>query len=455
MVLVMTAVLAAPGPLQTMAGIRQIQYADLPSDIQKRFAADGIPARDFPGYLRSVETDTERRVSEGEREHLIFYALQSQGFTRRPPIEPAVSARRFVESLTPADRILFLEDPTYQPPAGWPSDERARVAEALSALGRKTSNARLAFFKRLLPETSGALSPDALYPDYVRVVRFLYQKEFASSGVAADIAQLYQTRPHSSDTQIEAGFGVYLGLGTLHALEPDRRINRVLVVGPGLDLAPRTDLVDVVAPQTYQPFAVADAILTLSAGSETDLHIHSVDVNPQVVRVAQLAAREPVTLHLFTGIAETGEQPFSADYRSYVERLGRAIGRATPPPAAIASDRRYRHSIAVRDTVRRALSAERLNIVTERLVDRPGFDLVVITNVLPYFDDRQLALAFSNIAAMLRPSGYLLHNESRAGLAETASSMQIPVLQMRTATIGGSRDRPLYDTVWLHRKSRF
>ena len=100
------------------------------------------------------------------------------------------------------------------------------------------------------------------------------------------------------------------------------------------------------------------------------------------------------------------------------------------------------------------MSAERLNIVTQRLVDRPEFDLVVMTNVLPYFDDRQLALAFSNIAAMLRPGGYLLHNESRAGLAETASSVQMPVLHMRTAVIGGPRDRPLYDAVWLHQKSK-
>jgi hypothetical protein len=267
MMLLLAAIGAATGPSPHAAPrLRHVEYSDLPVEIQQRFAYDGISAPDFPGYLRSLESDTERRLAEGEREHLIFYALQSQRFTRRPRIEPAVSARRFVESLMPADRKLFLEDPTYHPPAGWPSDERARVAEALSALGRKTSDARLAFFKERLPETSGALSPDALYPDYVRVVRFLYQKDFASSAVAADIAQLYQTRPHSSDTQIEAGFGVYLGLGTLHALEPDRRINRVLVVGPGLDLAPRTDLVDVVAPQTYQPFAVADAILTLSAG---------------------------------------------------------------------------------------------------------------------------------------------------------------------------------------------
>src|SRR5207247_8281740 len=117
-----------------------------------------------------------------------------------------------------------------------------------------------------------------------RVARFLYKKEFTSGVTAAEVAPLYQTRAHSSDTQIEAGFGVYLGLGVLHALEPGRRIRRVLVVGPGLDFAPRTDLIDVVEPQIYQPFTIADALLALSISAEADLKVASVDVNPRVVR---------------------------------------------------------------------------------------------------------------------------------------------------------------------------
>jgi SAM-dependent methyltransferase len=95
-----------------------------------------------------------------------------------------------------------------------------------------------------------------------------------------------------------------------------------------------------------------------------------------------------------------------------------------------------------------------LNIITERLVDEAPFDLVVATNVLTYFDDRQLALALSNIAAMLRPGGWLLHNESRAGLVEIAAALDMPVLQMRTAILAGPTDKPLYDVTWLHRRKR-
>jgi hypothetical protein len=446
-----TAVLAAPIALPSQAAnrTRRIEYADLPQALQRRWFTEA----EFTAYVRDVATDTDRRVADGEREHLIYYALQSSSFTTRPRIEPAISGLAFVAQLREPERRRLVEDPSYLPGTGWPPAERARVADLLNALRKGPADARFAYFSELL-SAGAAPSVESLYPDYVRVARFLYRKEFLSGGDAAKVSQLYQGRAHSSDTQIEAGFGVYLGLGIARALEPALHIANVLVIGPGLDLAPRTDLVDVVAPQSYQPFAVADALLALSLTAERDLRIHSVDVNPRVVRFMNGVAREPFTLHVFTGIAATAERPFSADYRAYVRQLGRAIGDEVAPPRAIVSDRRYQHSVAVRSSVARAMSAEQLNIVTSQLADRSAFDLIVATNVLSYFDDRQLTLALVNIAAMLRPGGYLVHNESRAGLVETADAAGLPTLQMRTAVIGGGAERPLYDAVWLHRKGR-
>jgi len=426
--------------------------------VRQVFSAQGLSEGNFAEYVQRVEADTERRVAEGEREHLIHYALQSSRFTDRPPIEPAVSARQFVERLSDDERTRLLQDASYVPRARWPAAERWRVADLLGAFRKEPADARLAYFRTLVRWEQPQAAMDALFVDYVRVAKFLYRKEFQSSSSRADrvaqIAALYESRPHSSDTQIEAGYGVYLGLGTLHALEPTLRIQRALVVGPGLDLAPRTEMIEAVDPQSYQPLAVADALLALSLASERDLHVHSVDVNPRVVSALQNVARAPLTLHLFTGIAETAGQPFGTDYRAYVRDLGRAIGGATVAPRPIAADRHYLHSIAVRPAVTRAMSAGRLNIVTERVVDEPPFDVAVATNVLTYFDDRQLALALVNIAAMLRPGGYLLHNESRPSLIETAARIGLPLQHSRTAVLGGTPAQPLYDTIWLHQKSR-
>src|SRR5262249_30464069 len=217
---------------------------------------------------------------------------------------------------------------------------------------------------------------------------------------------------------------------------------------------PRTDLIDAVDPQSYQPLAVADALLALSLASDANLRVHSVDVDPRVVRAIDASASTPLTLHLLTGMRETTDPPVRPEYREYMRGSGRAIGAATTPPRGVLSDPRYQHSTAVRAPVARALSVDTLNSVTDRLVGEPPFDVAIATNVLTYFDDPQLALALANISATLRPGGYLIHNESRAGLVDTAFMLGLPLLHQRTAILGGPSDRPLYDTVWVHQKNK-
>ena len=95
-------------------------------------------------------------------------------------------------------------------------------------------------------------------------MRFIYQKEFVAQRARPDaVAALYRTRGLSTDTAVEAGYVVYNGLGIVQALDPERRIRRVLIVGPGLDLAPRTGLLEAGPPESYQPWAVIDALLAL------------------------------------------------------------------------------------------------------------------------------------------------------------------------------------------------
>lgn len=436
---------------------RRITFADLSGAAQRRFVANGVGEYEFDAYLSRIAADTDRRVAEGEREHLIHYALQSTRFTDRAPIEPALSARRFVEQLPAGERSRLLDDPAFMPDSGWPAAERDRVADLIEAFDHRASDARVGYFRQLL---GGGKTPRIadLFRDYVRVARFLYLKEWVPAASPSDVARvvrLYQTRPHSSDTQVEAGFGVYLGLGVVRDLESNapRALNNVLIVGPGMDLAPRTDLIDVVPPQSYQPFAVADALLALSLASDANLRLYSADVNPRVVSFLDSMRRDPLTIHWFSGTSETADRPISDDYATYERSLGLAIGEPVRAPHAIASAPRHLRSIAVRPAVTRGMTAGQLNIITERLVDWPAFDLIVATNVLTYFDDDQLVLALSNVAAMLRPDGYFIHNESRSGLAETASSSKLPIVHMRTAVIGGPAGRPLYDAVWLHRKA--
>src|SRR5262249_26181181 len=122
--------------------------------------------------------------------------------------------------------------------------------------------------------------------EYERAMRFLYDKEFVAPrgrDPAGAVESLYHSRGFSTDTAVEAGYIVYLGLAVLKATEPDRRIHRVLIIGPGLDLAPRTGFIDSVPPESYQPWAVIDALVGLGLPTLDDLDVVCADINPRVV----------------------------------------------------------------------------------------------------------------------------------------------------------------------------
>jgi SAM-dependent methyltransferase len=117
-------------------------------------------------------------------------------------------------------------------------------------------------------------------------------------------------------------------------------------------------------------------------------------------------------------------------------------------------DGRLRKRVRVSRAAAHALWAVPLDIVTERLRGQT-FDLVIATNVLPYFDDQELTLAVSNIASVLAPGGVFLHNEARPALDDIGRAVGLAFEHSRHAVVAGVRGAPapLFDSVWLHRKA--
>ena len=440
---------------QTFHHARRVTWTDL-APVHDRLTAAGVPAAAFQGYAERTHDENLRRVREGDLDHLIFYILQSTRFTKLPPIEPALSAKALVDSLDDARRQRFLSASPIDPSA-IAEPVRARVAAFLRAVDADAaSDARLTLFRAIVrttfPDAAGRDS--RLRHEYLRVMRFVYEKEFVAQQAdrrAEAIADLYRTRGLSTDTAVEAGFLVSYGLGIAHSLDPQRRIRRVLIVGPGLDLAPRTALQDERPPESYQPWAVIDALLTLNLARADDLEVVAADINPRVVAHLRRAASEPPTLTLVGEIRETETVTLSEDYRGYVARLGRAIGDVESNVAAGKGGTGTR--IKVKASIAGILTAVPLDIVTERL-EAPPFDLIVATNILPYFDDPQLMLATANIAAMTAPGGLFLHNEARPLLGDLTGALGLPFEQSRhaiVATVRGAK-APLFDSVFIHRR---
>ena len=417
-----------------------VSWADLPATIQTRLEQSGISASAFDGRIAALSREARTRVRQGDLDHLIFYLLQSTHFTRLPPIEPALSARESVAGLK-----------TGSPKGKFPPAVEPRVSAFLQAVDSADRDARLGYFRALLAEAAaGRDRRDVLAFEYMRAMTFLYGKEFMSRSPEAT-ALLYESRGLSTDTAVEAGYSVQVGLGVLKALEPSRRIRRVLIVGPGIDLAPRTGMLESGPPESYQPWAVIDALLSLGLSSVDDLDVVGADINPRVVDHLRAARQAPPVLRLVTGLGESDAVAFSPDYREYFAALGRSIG--TIRPGGKAPSGHLAKTLSVSTKASAALRAEPLNIVTERLAAEQ-FDLVIATNILPYFEHIELVLALANISSMLSPGGVLLHNELRPSLPEDAAAAGLPVEQSRqviVATVKGAP--PLVDTIWLHRKA--
>jgi hypothetical protein len=430
-----------------------VTWADI-APVRALLAAQGISAASFNAYVEKTRNRNGKRVSEGDLDHLVFYMLQSRRFTPLPPIEPALSAKALFGALNDEQRATFLKEST-APSLLVPANVQARAAALIRALESPRADERLLYFRELV-EIASHLRQErlsALIREYIRAMRFVYEKEFVaqkSASPAAQVAALYRSRGLSTDTAVEAGYLVYLGLGVVRSLDPSRRIRRVLIVGPGLDLAPRTALHEEGPPQSYQPWAVIDALVSLGLARLDDLTVVGADINPRVVSHLRRAAAHPPLLRLTSEIRETPGVALTADYRDYFKQLGQAIGTERNT----AGTDRLSKIVQVSSSASRALEAETVDIVTERLTGEP-FDLVIATNILPYFDDGQLMLAMTNVAAMLRPGGILLHNEPRPFLGDITQILGLEFDQSRRATIATVQAAaPLADSVWIHRKSR-
>lgn len=354
-------------PLLLLAA-RPVQYADLPAALREALS---IREAGFPELIRSIEQRTAERLREGESDHRIYYLLQSQRFTTAPRIEPALSAREFHDN---GEKI--------------PRAVARRIQDYLISTPK--------------------MSQPQLEAEYARAMRFLYRKEFASQFPAG----LYQERGLSADASIEANFAVSEALAVLKAL--DRRpLQSILIVGPGLDFAPRTGMLDA-EPRSYQPYAVAAAIARP--------RIQVIDVNPRVV-------------------AYWARPPREVRVRSIVR---------DPTPELAAWLRQLAPGGLLRASGK--VTAERMNIVTHRGEAR--YDLVIATNVLTYFNSTDLGLALANIRAMLREGGWLVHNEARAEVETLGRAAGLEPVQARTVRLSRGGEKPLVDAFVLNRATR-
>lgn len=236
----------------------------------------GFTAANFDRAVTEIDERTARRLRDGEFDHLIYYMLQSRSFTSADPVEPARSATEYMHDATRAI-----------PPAV------ERRMEAFARTLSQPANERQRYFAGLL---TGSDPVPVMRAHYIRGMQFLYRKEIECRAAEVPqncVASAYADRGLSSDTSPSSMEAIRAGLSWLSRNRPAFQARKVLIVGPGVDFAPRTGLREDTPPRVYQPAAVR-ALLAPAL-------VDCADINPRVLAFARDTCGSVYQMNIATG----------------------------------------------------------------------------------------------------------------------------------------------------------
>ncbi|MDQ3255430.1 MAG: hypothetical protein M3R15_16295, partial [Acidobacteriota bacterium] len=126
---------------------RTIRYADIAPALRAPLQQLGVDEQSFDAYITSLNRRTAERETIGENDHLIYFILQSERFTRQSRIEPALSAAEFVRRLSAEEKARYLKEPSFLPPIErLPAMAAERFNDFIKSLKKPGADERLNYF---------------------------------------------------------------------------------------------------------------------------------------------------------------------------------------------------------------------------------------------------------------------------------------------------------------------
>jgi hypothetical protein len=394
--------------------VRFVRFEDA-AETLKLFADAGlstIELKDSAGWndwVRRRDAEVRARLDQGVEDSISNLILYGASYTNLPRIESAESAASEAGELTAA--------------------ARARVHALAVALPNGARNERLRFVNEFLARKGIArVSVEAKLQENLRRLiaeQRAYQEKLKDAEAASDPAAkllaratLFQERGLSADTSLLPNYALEDTLKTMlrkGAIQPGT-IHRILVIGPGLDFTDKRDGYDFYPVQTIQPFAMLEAVARLGLGKAEGISVVTADLNAAVnAHVARLAERgragQPYTVQLPRLVSAEWSPEAVAYWQKFGEILGSPV-KPLPVPASVIDV--TTRAVAIRPRYAAQMRGFDMNLVTQTM-DVPegqGFDLVVATNVLVYYDLFQQALAMGSIAHMMNHGGIFLANHA-------------------------------------------
>ncbi|HJZ64270.1 MAG TPA: class I SAM-dependent methyltransferase [Candidatus Acidoferrum sp.] len=430
----------------------------LPAEL--RGSADGAREKTWNDWAKKRDADIRQRLAQGDADSIVNFLMFGTSFTTAPRLTTA-QLRSISAEAGKDDKNAATE---------WQKLFEKRAQDLVRGMMSHGQNERLQFARRTLKSAGIEFTSPS---DEQKAYAYLYEnvkrvtQEQASFREAlqaarslndpteefAERSKLYKDRGLSLDTSLPPDYALDLALKEMKKrglLQPGS-IKRVGIIGPGLDFTDKQEGFDFYPTQTVQPFAVMDSLLRLGLAKAELLEVDALDLSPRVlahVEQARLAAEKGrgYTIQLPKDPARGWNSELTAYWKSFGDRIGTPATPVAVPAALKGIELR---AVRVKQDFVRRMKTFDVNIILQRasLPEDGKFDLLIATNILVYYENFEQSLAMTNVAAMLKPGGFLLTNNA---LLELPSS-EMHSVGYQTAVYSERADDGDH-IVWYQRK---
>jgi len=370
-----------------------------------------VTASDWQAWLQKSDISVRQRLDLGEEDSLTNLLRFGVTFTKEYRIDDEYLVKYGQSTLVDS----FAEK---------------RADDLIKALSAPNANQGFSEMRVFLEKKGFSFNSPAArkkIKNYLLTNLQRMQKEFLQAHEAAksNRDQMFQDRGISLDSNLWPDYDIEQQLKSMFQKGMLRRgeVRRVAIVGPGLDFVNKQEGVDFYPPQTTQPFAVLDSLLRLGLAHPGDIEVTTLDISSRVnlhiqaIRTSA-ATGKGYTLQLPWYEAGRWSPEFRSSFTQYWQSLGAKIGQPVSPiPVPQAAPGYQTRAVKVQPDMVSHIRPVDMNIVYQYLplTSDQRFDLIIGTNIFLYYGDFEQSLASVNVAAMLKPNGYLLSNDKLAG----------------------------------------
>ena len=375
--------------------------------------ASGLPgsaiqeSAEWDTWISARDAEVRGRIDRGIEDSVSNLVLYGTSFTSLPRVESVERATSEAGELVPA--VI------------------ARIHALAVALSSETDNERVRFVREFLARKR--IRRNTEEPYFTGNLRRFIAEQAAYQTRLQDAANdtdpsavylargtLFKTRGLSVDTSLLPNFALEQTLRAMlqKGALTTGSMRRIAVIGPGLDFTDKRDGYDFYPLQTLQPFAVLETAARLGLGKAEDLQVVCLDLNSAVVAHVQKLRERGRAGQVYTvQLPRDTRAEWSPEAIAYWKGFGEILGSPAKPlsvPATLGGV--VVRAVAIRPRYAARMQVYDVNIVAQTL-DLPtsaGFDLMVATNVLVYYDRFQQALAMANIARMMNHRGIFMAN---------------------------------------------